>query len=160
VSPNLKAFRDTIAFSELGLIILSKSDNGYNVLVGSTPDNVVTFKGYADHPHIIVQVKQKNGNIIPSSAAGRYQIMRAIFDHYKIQLNLPDFSPASQDAIANQLIKECGAIADIEAGRFDVAIFKCKSRWASLPGANYPGQRMNPIADLRNAFVKAGGVLA
>jgi muramidase (phage lysozyme) len=148
-----------IAFSELGAVILSKSDNGYNVLVGSTPQNVVLFRGYRDHPRTLVKVPTKTG-VIPSTAAGRYQILERYFDVYKHQLNLPDFGKESQDAIAKQLIRECKALDDIEAGRFDVAVFKCKSRWASLPGANYPGQRMNPIADLRNAYVKAGGQLA
>lgn len=159
MSPNLKAFLDTIAHSELGATIIRKSDNGYNVLVGSTPEQVNTFQGYKDHPRKLIDVKMKNGKIVTSSAAGRYQIMRAIFDHYKVQLNLPDFSKASQDAIALQLIKECKAIADIEAGRFDQAVIKCKSRWASLPGAGY-GQPENKIADLRKAFSAAGGILA
>lgn len=160
MSPNLKAFLDTIAVSELGAVILAKSDNGYNVLVGSTPEQVNLFKGYKDHPRIIVQVKKKDGTVIPSSAAGRYQIMRAIYDFYKQSLGLLDFGKAAQDMIAMQLIKECKAMGDIELGRFDVAIVKCKSRWASLPGANYPGQRMNKLADLRDAFTKAGGTLA
>jgi muramidase (phage lysozyme) len=148
-----------IAFSELGAQIIAKSDNGYNVLVGSTPQNVVLFRGYRDHPRKLVQVPTKNGPI-PSTAAGRYQILERYFDVYKQQLNLPDFSPASQDAIATQLIRECKALDDANAGRFDVAVFKCKSRWASLPGANYAGQRMNAIADLRDAYVKAGGQLS
>lgn len=159
MSPNLKAFLDTIAYSELGTQILAKSDNGYDVLVGSTPQNVVLFKSYRDHPRKLVQVPTKNGPI-PSTAAGRYQILERFFDVYKQQLNLADFGKNSQDAIATQLIKECKALTDIELGNFDVAIFKCKSRWASLPGANYPGQRMNAIADLRTAFTTAGGRIA
>lgn len=159
MSPNLKAFLDMIAFSELGAQIISKSDNGYDVIVGSTPQNVVRFRSYRDHPRKLVQVPTKSGPI-PSTAAGRYQILERFFDVYKHQLGLPDFGKESQDAIAKQLIRECKALDDIEAGRFDVAVFKCKSRWASLPGANYPGQRMNRIVDLRNAYVKAGGQLA
>lgn len=159
MSLNRRAFLYAIAFSELGAIILNKSDDGYNVLVGSTPQQINTFQSYKDHPRQLISVKMRNGATVMSSAAGRYQIMRATYDAYRLQLKLADFGKASQDAIALQLIAECKAIDDMEAGRFDVAIVKCKSRWASLPGAGY-GQPENKIADLRNAFVKAGGVLA
>lgn len=96
---------------------------------------------------------------VNSTAAGRYQILERYFDAYRVQLNLPDFGPASQDAIAVQLIRECRALADIEAGRFDAAIRKCASRWASLPGAGYQ-QHENRLDDLRTAYVAAGGSLA
>ncbi|MGC7995735.1 lysozyme, partial [Salmonella enterica] len=77
---------------------------------------------------------------LSSTAAGRYQLLARYFDAYKKQLNLPDFSPASQDAIALQQIKERGALADVDAGRFDIAVGKVRNIWASLPGAGY-GQR-------------------
>lgn len=156
MSPNLKAFLDTIAVSELGTQLIAKSDNGYNVIVGSTALKPDLFTSYKDHPRKVVKL----ANGIASSAAGRYQILEAIYDFYKQSLGLADFGKVSQDLIALQLIKECKAVGDIEAGRFDSAIFKCKSRWASLPGANYPGQRMNKLADLRDAFNKAGGTIA
>jgi muramidase (phage lysozyme) len=151
VNQNLQAFLDMIAHSEIGDKLLATSDNGYNVLVGGS-----LFEGYADHPRKVIQVKPG----LRSSAAGRYQILARYFDAYKKSLHLPDFSPASQDKIAVQLINECRAIEDIEAGRFDDAVYKCRSRWASLPGAGYTGQHENDIADLRRAYVKVGGLLA
>lgn len=156
MSPNLKAFLDMIAYSEIGPQLLKKSDNGYDVIVGSTPLKPDLFRSYKDHPRKVV--KLSNG--IPSSAAGRYQILERYYDAYRLQLGLADFGKVSQDLIALQLIKECKALGDIEAGRFDQAVFKCKSRWASLPGANYPGQRMNPLATLRTAYTNAGGLIA
>lgn len=150
LTTNQKAFLDAIAFSEIGPYLLETSDDGYNVIVGGA-----LFQDYADHPRRLVKL-QRN---LSSTAAGRYQILEHLFDAYKKQLNLPDFSPASQDAIALQLIKECNALADIEAGAFDIAVFKCKSRWASLPGAGY-NQHENKLDDLRTAYVKAGGVVA
>src|SRR5207249_4184708 len=96
---------------------------------------------------------------LSSTAAGRYQILARYFDAYKKQLGLPDFSPASQDAIAMQMVKECKALGDISAGRFADAVTKCASRWASLPGATY-GQHVNKIAALQAAYQAAGGVLA
>jgi hypothetical protein len=41
MSPNLKAFLDMIAWSEIGPALLAKSDNGYNVCVGSTPEKPI-----------------------------------------------------------------------------------------------------------------------
>jgi muramidase (phage lysozyme) len=150
MSPNLKAFLDMIAVSEIGKKLLRESDNGYNVLVGGT-----LFHEYTDHPRTVVRLRPN----LSSSAAGRYQVLMRYFDAYKQQLGLPDFSPTSQDKIAVQMIRECRALDDIESGRFDEAVFKCRSRWASLPGANYQ-QHENDIKDLRLAFVQAGGTLA
>ena len=158
ITKNLKAFLDMIAFSELGPSILAQSDDGYDVLVGSVPGNVRRFKSYADHPRRLIVVMIK-GRQVKSTAAGRYQILARYFDAYKQQLKLPDFGPDAQDRIAIQMIRECRALDDIEAGRFDVAARKCASRWASLPGAGY-GQHENRLDDLRAVFVVAGGKLA
>lgn len=149
MNKNLKAFLDMIAVSE-GTAHLG-DQNGYNVLVGGK-----LFKGYADHPRVVVDLPKLK---IKSTAAGRYQILARYYDAYKKQLGLKDFSPASQDAIAIQMIKECKALADIEAGRIAVALEKCKSRWASLPGAGY-GQHENRAERLIAAYMEAGGSLA
>lgn len=150
LEPNLAAFLDMIAISEIGLKLLSKSDDGYNVVVGGT-----LFEDYSNHPNILVPLPKLG---ISSTAAGRYQLLRRYFVAYKKQLNLPDFSPESQDAIALQQIREQKAIPDILAGRFDEAVKKCSNIWASLPGAGY-GQHENDINKLRAEFVNAGGVL-
>ncbi|MFC5550714.1 glycoside hydrolase family 104 protein [Massilia aerilata] len=167
MNTNLRAFLQTVAVSELTARLLAISDNGYNVLVGSTPDHPRLFNSYRDHPRQLVELRDKRGDPIigqdgrplKSTAAGRYQIKRDIFDAYKVRLKLTDFSPASQDAIAIQLIRECRALDDIEAGRVAVAIDKCRSRWASLPGAGY-GQRENTLDELALAFRRSGGVIA
>ena len=156
MSPNLKAFLDTIATSELGARLLLASDNGYNVLVGSTADHPRLFNSYADHPRPLIDLPRLG---IKSTAAGRYQLLARYFDPYKKQLCLTDFSPASQDEIAVQQIRERGALTDVEAGRFDTAVAKCRATWASLPGAGY-GQHENNLVDLRRAYTKAGGQLA
>lgn len=150
MNPNLQAFLDMIAFSEIGPKLLAESDNGYNVLVGGT-----LFQSYVDHPRHVVTLRKG----LRSSAAGRYQILARYYDAYKKQLNLPDFSPASQDKIATQMLKEQQALPDIEAGNFDSAIEKCANIWASLPGAGY-GQHENKLANLRLAYEQAGGKFA
>lgn len=144
---NLKAFLEAIAVSEG---TFGHGDDGYNVLVGGQ-----LFHSYADHPRILIHLRPD----LSSTAAGRYQILKATFDDLKKKLNLPDFSPASQDLAATELIREQHAYEDVMAGHFDKAIAKVANIWASLPGAGY-GQRENNLLVLRQAFLTAGGVVA
>lgn len=149
-STNRRAFLDMIAWSE-GTSRITGSDNGYNVLVGGK-----LFTGYADHPRVLVNLPRLR---IKSTAAGRYQLLARYFDAYRKQLGLKDFSPASQDAIALQQIRERKALDDIDAGRFAAAVEKCRNIWASLPGAGY-GQHEHKLADLESAYRKSGGEMA
>jgi muramidase (phage lysozyme) len=149
---NTGAFLDMLAWSEIGPGLLAKSDNGYNVCVGSTADAPILFDSYATHP-------RRRCEELDSDAAGRYQEMGRFWLAYKNLLRLPDFGPASQDRWAIQLIRECHALDDIEAGRIESAIVKCKSRWASLPGAGY-GQHEQLMTSLIDAYRAAGGKLA
>lgn len=150
MSANLKAFRDMIAWSEIGPRLLALSDDGYNVLVGSTPEHPLLFDDYSRHPQI-------HNAATNSDAAGRYQFMGRYWAAYKQQLSLPDFGHDSQDRWCNQLIRECHALDDIELGHIDTAIRRCSSRWASFPGAGY-GQHEQKLDDLLAVYDAAGGV--
>lgn len=152
LTPNQRAFLDMIAWSEIGPALLRESDNGYNVLVGSTPEHPDLFESYADHPNQLITLP----NGIESTAAGRYQLLYRWWVPYKRLLNLPDFSPDSQDAVAIQQIRERGALGLIDAGAIDEAIAHCSNIWASLPGNTY-GQHENAAAALRQAYAAAGG---
>jgi muramidase (phage lysozyme) len=147
MSPNLKAFLDMIAVSEG---TAGKGDDGYNVIVGGN-----LFTDYSDHPRKLVWLRPG----LASTAAGRYQLLSRYYDAYKKQLNLPNFSPLSQDLIAVQQIRERKALNDIEKGYISVAINKVKNIWASLPGAGY-GQHENKIDKLITAYIEAGGTVA
>jgi muramidase (phage lysozyme) len=146
MNANRKAFLDMISVSEG---TYGHGNKGYNVLVGGH-----LFENYNDHPRILVKISPT----LSSTAAGRYQLLARYYDAYKKMLKLPDFSPDSQDAIALQQIKECRALQDIDAGRFDEAVKKCAHIWASLPGAGY-GQHENKIDELRLAYQNAGGTI-
>lgn len=147
VSANLAAFLDMIAHSEG---TFGHGDDGYNVIVGGS-----LFDSYADHPRKLVDL----GHGLKSTAAGRYQVLARYFDAYKKILNLPDFSPESQDKIAVQQIKESCALDLIEAGHFHDAVLRCAHIWASFPGAGW-AQRENSFLVLRQFYADAGGVLA
>ena len=146
---NLAAFLDTIAVSELGEALMDATDDGYNVIVGSTVEAPHLFTDYSHHPGIYVAK-------FNSTAAGRYQVLKRYADAYTIQLRLPDFGPESQDKIAIEMIAECHAFADIETGAIALALVKCSSRWASLPGSQY-GQHVNAVETLLASYTKAGG---
>lgn len=153
---NVIAFLDMLARSELGPALLAASDDGYNVIVGSTPAAPLLFRGYADHPRRVITLSRLG---IKSTAAGRYQLLARYYDAYRRQLGLADFSPINQDRIALQQIRERRALDDIKAGRLESAISKCRNIWASLPGAGY-GQHEHSLATLQAAYTLAGGTLA
>jgi len=149
MTKNEIAFLRTIGFSEIGRDLLAHSDNGYNVLFGGT-----LFQSYKDHPR-----KPITAGGYTSTAAGKYQILEHIFDEYRVKLSLPDFSPASQDSIALEMIKEVGSDLLINQGHFEPAIVRCNKIWASLPNSPY-GQHTNSMAYLKAFFENVGGVLA
>ena len=154
---NRKAFLDTIAYSELGaLLAIPETDNGYRVIVGSRPGALILMDSYASHPNKLVDLPKLG---IKSTAAGRYQCLYRYAVAYMKLLKLPDFGPASQDAIALQQVREQRALEDVDAGRFAAAVKKVSNIWASLPGAGY-GQHENDLEKLQVAFVGAGGVMA
>jgi muramidase (phage lysozyme) len=148
---NVCAFLDMTRISEIGSALLAKSDNGYNVLVGSTPEKPLLFTSYADHPNVF-------NKTCDSDAAGGYQIMHKWWPAYKAQLKLPDFCPLSQDLYAIQQIRESRALAPLIAGDIETAISLCAHIWASFTGAGYQ-QHENSLDFLRAAYVQAGGVV-
>ena len=142
MDPKLKAFLDLIGWSE---------GADYNTIVTGI-NGPSTFTDFSDHPFA-------NGGHVQwrldppafSTAAGKYQILARLWNVYKGQLNLRDFSPASQDAIALQLMKERGAIGMVTAGHIEAAILACSSAWASFPGNNY-GQGGKSMEGLLNQY--------
>lgn len=126
--------------------------NGYRTMFGGN-----LFESFADHPRI-VNTYTLAGKPISSSAAGAYQFLRRTWDVLQKRLGLPDFSPASQDAAALELIREAGALGDVDAGRFESAVRKVRRIWASMPGAGY-GQPEIALGRLQAAYENAGGVV-
>ena len=143
---NTRAFLDMLAYSEG-----TAGPNGYRTLFGGT-----LFESYADHPRQSFQFTDKKGRTLRTTAAGRYQFLSRTWDALKAQLNLPDFSPASQDAAALELVRQRGALRDVQAGRIVQAIQKCAPIWASLPGAGYD-QPERKLSSLLTTYAQAGG---
>lgn len=157
---NRKAFLDMLSVSEGTSTNQATKNNGYDVIVTGVNGVSELFTDYSDHPFNKGRLsKVINSKGLTSNASGRYQFMLRDWHHYRDQLKLVDFGPASQDLWALQLIRERGALPLIDAGSFALAIAQCKNLWASLPGAGY-GQHENQIAKLEVAYTNAGGVFA
>lgn len=148
---NIVAFLEMIRHSEG-----TATPNGYSVLFGGK-DFVKDYgRDFSAHPHIYFNYKNKVGKVIRTSAAGAYQIIWHTWLNVKAALNLPDFSPKSQDEAALKLISDAGAIDDIVAGHFVVAINKVRQIWASLPGSGC-NQPEHTLAEVEKWYEDDGG---
>lgn len=157
---NERAFLDMLAYAEG-----TSGPDGYRTMFGHE-----LFDSFADHPRRAVQFRNKLGELLWTSAAGRYQFMAASplpngrstrVDTWGViqrRLGLPDFGPASQDAAALELIRERGALNDVRAGRLSAAIAKVAPVWASLPGAGHNQLERN-YTTLIAQYQAAGGNL-
>lgn len=151
---NIAAFLSMLRYAEG-----TAGPEGYRTLFGGS-----LFDSFDDHPRQAVRYGQ-----LWTTAAGAYQLMAVsplpgggttrvnTWDRIRAKLQLPDFSPASQDAAAIELIRERGALGDVMAGRLATAVRKCAPVWASLPGAGY-NQPERQYASLAAAFASAGGI--
>ena len=154
--PRIKAMLDMIGFSE-------GTHDGYGVVVrgevvgpAGSPflgrRNVVVTD-FGDHPRLMVQVNRA----LRSSAAGRYQFLQRTWD----ELNLPDFSPRSQDLGAIMLMKRRRMIEPLLNDDFDTAVQRGSLEWASFPDANkggqshFGGQPAHPLETLRRQYQEA-----
>lgn len=124
IDPKIKAFLDLIGKSE---------GADYNVLFGGSK-----FTDYSKHPNKVITAGSYN-----STAAGKYQFLYTTWMGIANRLNLKDFTPASQDLAAIQLLKDRGAYNLILNGDIAQAINLCSKEWASMPwttGTSYYGQ--------------------
>jgi muramidase (phage lysozyme) len=157
---NLQAFLWMIRFAEG-----TASPTGYQAQWPSTefdiknplkPDGSPNPSfSYLDHPREV-----KTGNGISSSAAGAYQFLYRTWVWCKKALDLKDFSPISQDKAAIFLLAVNNSIENIKKGNFSDALYQNRKTWASLPGADYPGQQMKDYSKLVQIYKSAGGKVA
>ena len=129
-NPNVQAF----------LALIRKTEGaGYTTLFGGG-----IVESLDDHPRIAV-TRTLGGKPITSTAAGAYQFLSRTWDECAKALDLPDFSPASQDNAAVYLLERRRALSAILEGDWTTAIERCNREWASLPGSPY-GQPTKSLA--------------
>lgn len=158
MTPNVQAFLKMIRAGEG-----TAGGMGYQTKMGGD-----TFTDMSDHPANLgwrgtplsdtVCAAAGRGAGCVSTAAGAYQFIKPTWNALAKKLGLPDFSPASQDAAAIELIRQRGALSYINAGDIQTAISKCATVWASFAGAGY-GQREVALGGMMANYTNAGGVL-
>jgi muramidase (phage lysozyme) len=130
--PEALAFLDAISGPE--------SRGLYNIRYGGAQ-----FDGYDDHPRTHKTIKSGPNKGKTSSAAGRYQITETTWDNViQPALNLPDFSPESQDIAAWYLAQQdyrrkagkdlLGTLRSGDPDAIGNAAKKLSGTWTSLPG--------------------------
>lgn len=122
--------------------------NGYRRLFGGQ-----LFASFADHPRITVR---RGG--ISSTAAGAYQFLASTWDETRKIQGLADFTPANQDLAALGRIAARGALDDVMAGRFEMAVRKCAKEWASLPFSPY-GQPVQTFEGAKTVYLENNGII-
>ena len=145
-NPNVQAFLALIRHCE---------GAGYTTLFGGG-----IVEQTEDHPRIAI-TRTLGGKPITSTAAGAYQFLSRTWDECVKALDLPDFTPASQDQAALYLIERRRALPAVLDGDWETAIERCNREWASLPGSPY-GQPTKSMAKCL-AFLdnlKGGGAIA
>lgn len=152
---NTRAFLGAIRYAEG-----TTGTEGYQALFGWRQGNGRIFNGFADHPRQYFNYTDLSGKTIRTSAAGAYQITATTYDLLRKKYpSFSGFSPATQDQLALALIRDVGALADVENGRLETAVRKCRKIWASLPNSDV-NQPTRSIQQITAAYTKNGGALA
>jgi lysozyme len=138
---NVKAFLYTIRASEHRFPNDVTNDAAYHIFYGGR-----RFYNLTDHPVLTGEMRpvplsdgvcaaSRLGPGCVSTAAGAYQLIKATWVRLRDKMQLPDFSPASQDLAAVQLLDDIGALKLVQAGDIQGALAKANKVWASLPGS-------------------------
>lgn len=158
---NLRAFGIMVALAEG-----TEGRGGYACVYGYRH----TITDFTDHPAItrewtgefLSDSMCKNAGFGPgckSTAAGKYQITRPTWRDFGGKAKYGSFDPDAQDACFADILKHSGALEDAKAGRVMQAVYKVRSRWASLPG-NLAKQGKRTEAQLLTWYAQQGGVFA
>lgn len=117
----VKAFLDTIATAEG-----TAAPDGYRTQYTGSK-----FASFNDHPREL-KCGRRYSKKLCSDAAGRYQFLSTTWDRLAKKFGVKDFSPQNQDLMAIELIREKGALGDVEAGRLEPAFKKLAYIWPSF----------------------------
>jgi len=136
--PNLQAFLKAIALAEGG---------GYDFKYGAVHGGAGAGRGGR------------------TSAAGMYQETRPTWLEMSAKMGLDDFSPATQDLVAVEILRTIGAVEAIQRGDLASALYKASLRWSSLPRGKgrtgrYPPQPSIAFDIFESHYRTAGGTLA
>lgn len=156
--PNVAAFLRVIREGES-----CQEPDAYWWLFGSTRKAPKLAESLSGHPRVKTFERYdgqfiKNGKLDYTTAAGAYQITASTWDTVvQPALQLPDFSPASQDLAAVLLIRKRGALPAVLAGQFAAACALLRNEWASMPGAQHGDQPTQSAQRALDVYLRYGG---
>lgn len=79
------------------------------------------------------------------TAAGMYQIIKKTWRDSGEKMGLTDFSPATQDLLAVEILRSLRVIEKIVMGDIDSVLLKASEQWAALPqGIGKPSRYDQP----------------
>ena len=130
----------------------TSGDKGYTTRFGGHQ-----FEGFDVHPNI----GEKTPWGTTSEAAGAFQFMKPTWDEAKAALNLPDFSPASQQKAGRFLTERRGVNPDADLSDYNTfvsSISKLSPEWAGLPNtangrSGYHGQANADMKELHELYL-------
>ena len=149
------AFLDLIGISEGTCTSPATHDAGYDIIVSGI-DGPNTFSDYSAHPFAAGRapiVVRTAPSLLESTASGRYQITLPTWREITATWSTKLFSPQQQDAAALELLRQCGALNLIDAGKIENAIEAACETWASFPGNSY-GQGGRTVAWLLEKYAQ------
>ena len=158
----VRAYLALAAWSEGTSTSPATKNDGYDVIVTGIDGKPEIFQSYADHPFAFgrpAKIIREAPGELRSTAAGRYQILLKWWRAYKAMLNLPDFTPQSQDAVAIRQLKERGAIDLILQDKIPEAIAESSHIWASFPGTYSQGNGPHSVDALIEKYHELLGVM-
>jgi muramidase (phage lysozyme) len=129
---NLALANDPNVRKYLEMITKSEGSRGYAYGFGN-----VKLNNLDAHPGTVHDFKETDGKKNKTTAAGAYQFLDGTWKELQTKLGLKDFSPASQDAGAVELLRRRGALDAVKSGDWSTAITKTGAEWASLPTSPY-----------------------
>lgn len=134
----------------LAVIREVESGNDYMVIAGGD-----RFTDFTLHPFEAAPQRPRPAG---TTASGAYQIILQTWKEMQMRYQLPDFSPASQDAAAVGLLIRRAAYSDVRAGRFTQAVSKLTREWEAFAKI-LAGQYPYSFADTQQLYLAAGGTL-
>lgn len=128
--PNAKAFYMVVRKGESSVY-----PDAYSMVNKAAPDDeargVLNHKFYDFSKHPYEGMSTKQGGY----AAGAPQYIPSTWRELADRYGFTGFTPQEQDEGFIGCLVKRGALDDVLAGRFNVAVAKCRLEWTSLPGA-------------------------
>ena len=145
LTPERRALLNTIRYAEGTWT--NGEEKGYRTLYGGGQ-----FQDMSRHPEIVVV------NRYSSAAAGAYQFLPTTWRTVARELRLNSFEPKHQDQAALHLVKQRGALKEIDSrGLTRTAMAQLAPEWASFPthsGRSAYGQPVKSHQDLARFYNK------